>query len=43
MNKTLLWVNTAALLLTACLAAAAGAPGLDGGAIYGDPSGARCK
>jgi cytochrome c peroxidase len=40
MNKTLFWGSTAALLFTACVAAAAGAPGLDGSSIYADPSGA---
>jgi len=39
MNKTLFWGNTAALLFTACVAAA-GAPDPDGSSIYTDPSGA---
>jgi cytochrome c peroxidase len=40
MNKTLFWGITAALLFTACVAAAAGAPDLDGTSIFADPSGA---
>ena len=39
MNKTLLWGNTAALLFTACVAAAAGAPEPDGASTFADPTG----